>query len=361
MTKFLRLSVAAIVLVGIGIVVHSSVPALGQPCATAPPTDNTGIALGSGYTALDQSEMEKVVEDIRASGVNWVRFDFDWSYIESTQGSFDWSGTDRLVETATDAGLEVLGLITYTPEWARDPSVAESDSHTRPEDPNTFANFAGLAAERYANSVTSWEIWNEPNLRAFYNPAPDVTSYAELLTVASTSIRESQPNATVVSGGLSPATDNGTDISPTTFLTDLYEAGAGPQFDVVGMHPYSFPALPSDSLTQSWNAFYRMRLMRDTMIENGDETKSIWATEFGSPTGDSPDAVTDAVQADILQDGLNEARELGFVAKVFVYSLQDRGSDTSDREQNFGLLDVNSNPKPAMDVLLAANETGGCI
>ncbi|MDI9917078.1 cellulase family glycosylhydrolase [Rhodococcus sp. IEGM 1379] len=361
MTKALRLSAAAVVLVVLGVVVQSSVSESSKPCEPARSTDSTGIALGSGYTALSQPEIDKIIEDIRDSGSDWIRFDFDWSFIESTKGTFDWSGTDRLVEAAKATGLHVLGLMTYTPEWARDPSDSEADSHSRPADPTSFGHFAGIAAERYTDSVSAWEIWNEPNLQSFFNPVPDVSFYSELLTAASTSIKKVQPNATIVSGGLSPATDNGTDISPTTFLSDLYDAGAGSQFDVVGMHPYSYPALPSDALTQSWNSFYRMRFMHDTMVTNGDTAKSIWATEFGSPTGSSPEAVTKAVQAEILRDGINEARRLGFVSKLFVYSLQDRGSDLGDREQNFGLLDTNSDPKPAMTVLENANKTGGCF
>jgi hypothetical protein len=104
-----------------------------------------------------------------------------------------------------------------------------------------------------------------------------------------------------------------------------------------------------------------MRLMHDTMVANGDSTKSIWATEFGAPTGTGLDAVTESMQAEILRDGFNEARSLGFVQKVFVYSLQDRGSDPGDREQNFGLLNLDFEPKPAMAVLQDANETGGCL
>ena len=58
--------------------------------------------------------------------------------------------------------------------------------------------------------------------------------------------------------------------------------------------------------------------------------------------------MTESMQAEILRDGFNEARSLGFVQKVFVYSLQDRGSDPGDREQNFGLLNLDFEPKPAM-------------
>ena len=361
MAKARRVAAAAVVLLIVGLVVHSSITATGEPCAVQPSSDNTGIALGSGYTAMSDAEMDRTVEAIRSSGSHWVRFDIDWSAIESTEGTFDWSGTDRLVDIAQSSGLEILGLITYTPAWARAPAATSPAPHTRPADPDAFGRFAALAAARYSNSISSWEIWNEPNLQTFFNPTPDPEYYSKLLAASSVAIEAVQPGATIVSGGLSPATDNGADISPTTFLANIYEYGAGQHFDVVGTHPYTYPALPSDPLTRNWNSFYRMRLMHDTMVANGDSTKSIWATEFGAPTGTGLDAVTESMQAEILRDGFNEARSLGFVQKVFVYSLQDRGSDPGDREQNFGLLDLDFEPKPAMAVLQDANETGGCL
>lgn len=361
MTKSLRLAAVAVVLLATGFVVHSSISTSGAACDVAPPTDNTGIALGSGYTTLSDDQMNATVESIRSTGSRWVRFDIDWSEIESDKGVFDWSGTDRLVSFSKNAGLEILGLITYTPAWARDPAAPAPDGHTRPADPAEFGKFAAVAAERYADSISAWEIWNEPNLQAFFNPAPDAAKYAELLTAASGAVKSVQPHATIVSGGLSPATDNGTDISPTVFLESLYASGAAPSFDVVGMHPYSYPATPSDPMTRNWNSFYRMRSMHDTMVAHGDTSTAIWATEFGAPTGTGIGAVTESRQAEILRDGFNEARSLGFVEKIFVYSLHDRGPDLGDREQNFGIMDVNLQPKPAMDVVIDANKTGGCL
>ena len=135
MAKARRVAAVAVVLLIVGLVVHSSITATGEPCAVQPSSDNTGIALGSGYTAMSDAEMDRTVEAIRSSGSHWVRFDIDWSAIESTEGTFDWSGTDRLVDIAKSPGLEILGLITYTPAWARDPAATSPDTHTRPARP----------------------------------------------------------------------------------------------------------------------------------------------------------------------------------------------------------------------------------
>jgi len=336
------------------------VPDPDLPCDPSVTADSLGIATGSGLDAMPTDRLDRYLDLVDASGARWIRFDVDWSTVEPERGRSDWSGVDRVVAAAVERGLQVLGLITNTPAWAR---IEESgdDSHGRPSDPAEFGRFAGDAAARYAGTVRHWEIWNEPNLTQFFTPAPDVEQYARLLSAAATAIRAAAPDAVIVTGGLSPATDNGTDISPTTFLDELYDRGAEDDFDAVGMHPYSYPALPSDAGTRRWNAYYRMRNLHAVMADHDDGDTRIWATEFGAPTGSGEDSVSPDEQAEILRDGINEQRRLPFVDKLFVYSLVDRGNAAADREQNFGIVDHDLDPKPAMAVVQRAASTPGCI
>ncbi|WP_307854446.1 cellulase family glycosylhydrolase [Rhodococcus sp. B50] len=332
-----------------------------RDCRTDLTDGSLGIATGAGLDTLDDADLDAYMSTVADSGAGWIRFDMDWSIIEPARGRFDWSGTDRIVAAADSHDLQVLGLLTHTPCWARTSEADPRDPHGMPADPGEFGRFAGDVADRYSDSVTHWEIWNEPNLTAFFTPQPDVGAYADLLVAASDAIRNVAPEAVVITGGLSPGTDNGSDIAPTTFLAELYDQGVSSAFDVVGMHPYSYPALPSDASTSEWNAFYRMREMRTVMVERGDSDKPIWATEFGAPTGTGTDAVGPTEQADILRDGITEQRALGFVDKLFVYSLLDLGTEVSDREQNFGVLAHDGSPKPAWDVLRTAAVTPGCL
>ena len=97
------------------------------------------------------------------------------------------------------------------------------------------------------------------------------------------------------------------------------------------------------------------------MADHDDGDTRIWATEFGAPTGSGEDSVSPDEQAEILRDGINEQRRLPFVDKLFVYSLVDRGNAAADREQNFGIVDHDFDPKPAMAVVQRAASTPGCI
>lgn len=331
-----------------------------SPASAALPTSlgcvrtDIGIAGGAPLLSLPDAELDRELTAIRDAGATWLRFDVDWSTVEPIRGQQNWAMTDRLVDRAKSRGLNLVGIITYTPPWARVPGVPADDSHGYPADVAAYGTFARQTAQRYANRVSTWEIWNEPNLVNFFRPAPNVDKYVQMLQAASQGIRSVQPGATILNGGLAPAVDVFPNISPVTYTAELYARGAQQYFNVLSVHPYSWPALPSDASTQGWNTFYRMRFMRETMVRHGDSNKKIWATEFGAPTGIGPVAVSRQHQANIIADGIAEARRLGFVERVFIYSMRDRGRNLRDIEQNFGLVTLSFTAKPSLAVVKKA-------
>src|SRR5207247_681635 len=148
-------------------------------------------------------------------GMTWVRADFFWPAIEYQRGQFAWGATDTFVRAAVARGLRVLAMPDYTPAWARS---GPTDKYP-PNDPNDYAAFVQAAAQRYAPmGVHAWEIWNEPNNAMFWAPRADPGAYTALLELAGSAIKRADASATVVSGGLSPAVDNGYNMAPLTFL-----------------------------------------------------------------------------------------------------------------------------------------------
>ena len=303
----------------------------------------TGFSPGGGFMWLNDSELTQDLDAMAASGAQWLRLDFPWGAVEQSRGVFTWGAVDRVVNAAAARGIKVLALPAYTPAWAR--PVGTTDKYP-PTNVADFAVFVKAAATRYsADRVQAWEIWNEPNISNFWAPAPDPVKYASMLKSASAALRSVRPGVPVISGGLSPATDSATTLSPSTFLNEVYAQGAASSFDAVGMHPYSFPALPMDPSTSSWNTYYRLPLIRDLMVTRGDGAKKIWLTEVGAPTGSASDAVTEQRQSDIVAQSISQSQSWAWTGPLFVYSLRDIGTDPYDREQNFGLLRLNRSPK----------------
>jgi hypothetical protein len=86
------------------------------------------------------------------------------------------------------------------------------------------------------------------------------------------------------------------------------------------------------------------------MTAHGDAGTPIWATEFGAPTGTAGQAVTAEEQASHLADAVALWRQWEWTGPLFVYSWRDRGSDVTDREDNFGLVTTDGTPKAALGV-----------
>jgi polysaccharide biosynthesis protein PslG len=319
-------------------------------CSASAAKGRVGGQNGSGMLNLSDADLTRVLAKAQSAGMSAIRLDIDWSGIEPSRGNLDWRNTDRVISAIVAHGMCPLGVLTYTPMWATNPDDQPTDSHYRPKDPNTFGAFVRAAANRYRGSVTTWEIWNEPNWVAFFKPKPDVNSYGPLLTAAYNAIKSVDSSMVVISGGLAPAPDDQA-IAPLTFVSRLYSGGFNHYFDGVGVHPYTYPALPNDPATSSWSAAQQMWPIRDAMVAAGDADKWIWITECGAPTGTSPVSVSEAVQAETLRIVLQAAKDIPWLGPAFVYGIRDDGPDLADPEQNFGIVRRDFSPKAAYDVV----------
>jgi len=164
-------------------------------------------------------------------------------------------------------------------------------------------------------------------------------------------IKAVEPNATVISGGLAPAENNGIDIAPVTFLQDMYANGAQGSFDAVGYHAYSFPALPDTY--ESWSGWSQLDQtspsIRSVMAANGDSAKRVWITEVGAPSA-GPYGVGTTAQAEEVTQAVQNALSTSWIGKLFIDTYQDSAANPN----YFGLLNANGTPKLAWTALAAA-------
>ena len=326
-----------------------------------------GISVGATLSWLNKTDLNAELTDIQSLGVGWVRYDFEWDQIQSGgKTSYDWAVTDRVVKAIIAHHMQVLPVVAYTPTWARPAGCASM--MCAPADPADYAAFAKAVAAHYGPmGVHTYEIWNEPNIHGFWQPAPNVAAYSALLKGAYGAIKSVDPTATVVSAGLAPAATTATSIAPVEFVAGMYLQGDKSFFDGLGFHPYTFPALPSD--TQSWNAWAQMSVttnnIRGIMVANGDSAKQIWMTEFGAPTGgsgalatltnfnydNSPDHVDEALQNTTLTSAVSLWSKDTWAGPLFWYSYKDLGVAPTTNENFFGLLRYDGSPKPAYTTL----------
>lgn len=310
---------------------------------------------------------------VQATGAGWVRFDFDWSMIQPDSAtSYSWSSYDQVVKSASDHHLQVMGIIDFTPAWARGADCNDL-KQCHPDGTAAYANFAGALAQRYApQNIHTWEVWNEPNTQNFWKPAPNIAQYSQLLISAASAIHRQDPKALVISGSTAPAETTALNISPPDFIAGLYSNGAGTAFDAVGVHPYTYPLIPSDSTKQAWAQMSQgPASIREVMTKHGDAGKKVWITEFGAPTdgpgptstaadpklAQSPTHVDEALESTMLRQAFGLYHGYSWVGPIFWYSYQDAGSTPDTNENFFGLIRSDGSHKPAYDIFRQSTQT----
>jgi len=283
---------------------------------------------------------------MKAVGVSRVRIDIQWYVVQPFNAdTYDWSVYDQAIDAIHQQGFSTLAILDYAPEWAAAPGCRSNiNRKCAPVNLPAFATFAAAAAARYSSrGVTSWEIWNESNTPKFWYPKVDATIYANLLRLTYPAIKRVDPAATIITGGLTSTSAPGS-ISPPDYIAALYAAGGQPYFDALGVHPYSYPALPSSSSRMTgWTQMLRIR---DIAVAHGDATKKIWITEVGATTG-GPHPVRESLQAQIAEEAVRLRNSYNWSGPLFWYDYQDLGTGGSGGENFMGLVRANGSQKPA--------------
>lgn len=309
-------------------------------------------AKGIGFSVptfpwLSRSEQVRWLKDFLALGITWIRFDVTWAVVRPTRaGSYNWARYDTAVAEADRYGIHVDAEAVFSTPWANAPGCRAADAKCQPASPRLYAMYAAAIARHFGHRVSAEEIWNEPNNVAFWHPAPDPAFYVRMLKDAYVAIKAADPQMIVVSGGLAPEPDNGTDISARTFAEDMFKYGAKAYFDAFGYHPYSFPALPDQY--EPWSAWSQMAetrpSIRSIMTANGKAAIPIWITEVGAPTG-GPRHDSQLLQAAAITQVVRNERSLSWLGPAFIYSFKDLGTSQAQAQDFFGVMTARGSPK----------------
>jgi polysaccharide biosynthesis protein PslG len=217
---------------------------------------------------------------MRRSGVESARVVFSWAQAQPEAGvEPDFSHIDAKVEVAARAGVDLLPVVVYTPDWA---ARYPARHGTPPTFPSDYAAFMTRLVQRYGPQGTfwterpdvprrplrNWQIWNEPHFD-FYWYTPEgswAPEYVKLLKAARTAIKAADPGARVVLAGFADAS--------WKVLTAAYRAGARGAFDVATIN--LFTGRPGFVMTAA-------RLMRHVLRREHEPNKPIWVTETTFP------------------------------------------------------------------------------
>jgi hypothetical protein len=256
---------------------------------------STAAAARSEFFGIVQGQLDdQDLEGMEAARVRTERFELGWKRLEPSQGSYRWDRSDDFIGRLASHGIRPFPFVWMSPPWVTDnPAKPPLDS---PQDVQAWRDFLKAAVGRYGPGgsywatdyrqrygvgatplpIQSWQIWNEPNLKKFFDPdgsdQQSAWKYARLLRISHDAIKSQNPNARIVLAG-NPGYPPSGGLRAWDFLDTLYGVpGIKSEFDAAALHPY---ANTLDGLRQ------QLRLFRAVMSKHGDRGTPLWITELG--------------------------------------------------------------------------------
>jgi hypothetical protein len=267
---------------------------------------------------------------IRDGGFRVIRMDFSWSRVERQKGVYDFekSGYDALTAGCLKRGIRILYILDYSNRLYEQEHSVRTEAGRK-----AFAAFAAAAARHFSAKGILWEFWNEPNIRQFWSPQPDVENYCKLVEEAAPLVRKADPSGIL----LAPATSG----IPFDWLENCFRRGLLQWIDALSVHPYRAQA-PETVLKD----YDRLRKLIAQYAPQGKQIPII-SGEWGYSN----------INWD--KKRLPDEQQARYLARMFLINLSQKvpvsiwydwkndGADPNEREHNFGTVERDLAPKAA--------------
>jgi hypothetical protein len=294
------------------------------------------LIVGIGTSMNDSSGVGSALSWL---GVQSVRMDVPWKLVEVSRGRYTMPDPiESRVSDLTSRGIEPLLILAYgNPLYG-------NDKPTSPAAIDAFSRYAAYVVAHFRGRVRLFDLWNEWDAATGRTTAGTPDTYIALAKKAYPAIKAANPDAVVLSGGIS-----GSGLA-AGWLERFLQLGGLQLVDGISVHPYNFF---SKTNTPESAAQQLDRINELTRAAAPGRAVRIYVTEMGYPTFAGKGGVTDAAAADDLTRFLQLASIRDYIAGVWWYCLRDQGSDRANKEHHFGVMDAAMKPKPAAYALRA--------
>jgi len=163
----------------------------------------------------DESVYSSLADALTDSGADWTRVRVEWELIEPNKPvpgqppEYDWQYHDDNLRLVAATGVNMIATLSDSPSWAA--SFPCGPLYTDRLD--EFARYLTDLVKHYKEppfNIQHWELVNEPDSNRYISGhftghgcwAYDGDQYAQMLAIANQAIKEVDPQATVLMGGI---------------------------------------------------------------------------------------------------------------------------------------------------------------
>ena len=310
---------------------------------------------------MTQSEIDHSLNEMATAGSDVHRLPVYWADIQPNgPREWAWANYDRVVKSAAAHGLRLVLAPTGSPNWARVPERRTNPADVNhpfpyPDDLPAWDAFVRELAVRYAPYGPAFEIWNEPNLRRFWEArplwavrGPSPSGWNELYCRARGTIKGVTPTAAVGTGGLAAQSVQGWNWRAAKFLKRAFAVGLSAcGLEFVGYHAYAINLYCHGSdpaMDGSLPTFRELAAVRGVMTQNGHADRAVWNTEWGFASATC--GSTEERQASLITREHGYLRTLPYVSHSIYFNQRDDDSNT--RWGYVGVLRHDWSRKPAL-------------
>lgn len=211
-----------------------------------------------------------------------------WREMEPEQGDIDWTPLDNIVANAKKSGFtNILYVLGSTPSWAAGPPVAGEvygpGSASFPKKQSYYLDYVSQVVHRYKGKINSYQVWNEAELKDFYNGTPE--ELAELTAETYDLVKSIDANADVAAAGLVPRPGR---MDPGTFDDKYLKALQSRDWPVdafvISMYPENLDPTQRGTFSQ---------VLTGALQSMDAPPKPIWESEANYASADLKEFATD--------------------------------------------------------------------
>jgi endo-1,4-beta-xylanase len=287
----------------------------------------------------------KIASLMKDAGVNQSYITARWGLIEPQPGKFNWDNIDtyQKIDEQLGSGFELMGALSlwFSPNSDFSPDYLKNMSFEQLKD-NVY-NHAYNLASRYAGKIDTWEI-NEMNLASANVLDLTPEQRLEIIEIFQTAVRQANPRARILNGSTALPYEFANSVPfPTLLKNDSLADIIGLELYYSGVNTEGYSNIGLDlaaisDLLDSYSCFGKPVYIKELSAPSTQVSGSSWLHQpWDTQT-----------QAEYLKDLYTIAFSKPSVRGItWSWGISDNDAFIVGG----GLLDANSNPKPAYFML----------